>query len=1153
MTNGEKKTEKKIYFALASICLALSLFIVSLTLILTDAKYVAEVGDGSQGNDLPYETQMPFDIKSQQDLYNAVTSGYGYIKLSDSLSGPIIMTGASLDLKRDLTLDLNGKEIERNSSLSLLNVPTGTKLTIIDSKSSGGLYNPIGNVLTVNGGDLNVYGGKFESGPRPTEYYSKLTAEEQNAVIMIDVKMVSRNGTAVDESARMPILPIRGSASAAPGSGNIYFDVPFSDAGTQVFDRDTYCYAVVSGETDDSFAALDVSESSFAYTYYIDASGNPVDEADGGRQVMVLGYEDDIEKSSERTQTVGGVTTTYPAPNYAAVAMHGGKLNIDITDTLSGGIRNAKTGSFYSYFGTWHTYCIYITGGTMDVSTSGEIATVDPSALPRLAVGETPLNSAKYGESACILSDGGTLNIRKIESATSYNGSVISVSGGEVTMTDTKITKNATLSHADSPFGVSEETPEGGGASEFPRRRQYRDAAIFLNGGALNLTDSSVTVNKDIAAGKNAGITDGAYRSSFGILSRGRSDSPISNLLGENVRFSLKGSHSYGIFATRGTLDLTEGNFTLDSDECCYGIYAVNKTSTSGRAVDIRLKGTAVKIGGAVTYENADPSGLVNGKRAASIGVYLDSSAYAGGKVAVDRCNIESQEMGIAVNGGSLTFTGGGEIKAYNASVVYLNDGNIYFRNADYGEQAESAELKNYNIECKINRSGGSGNSCAASDEIARRCGKHRYGIYIPWQAEGVAQENIPEYVNTNAVNVVGGSLQSDGKMNINFRGLYNDYDQYKSSGEYINYDKVIIKSFAIACIDEESKDGGRANVTIKHADITTTVGGGIKAQGGAITLGDENTKRSDITVNALGSVHHADLGFSVSSNGGNANSEILDTTRPLYDKWRFSPNLSGGHAVIARGGSVEIFNGEYEAKFSNGVAVNNDGNVPTTVVIHDGKFSGFMTHDPGMTPAYLAASGPASFYGLKVMGGAVVRIYGGEFDGRNGGAFIRGGSAQNPATVYVYAGTFGEVTPLVKDDGQDGFNVYDFSTVYFGAYETDDSHIKDKTDSEKQNLIKVYGNAFPIALNPLTTKENSINVYIYYGTYFVRRNTDGFGIGAIDDTIKNSNLYIYGFGTNVNNQAGTFTADRIRTDKTTTEKRVVGYGLYSEQKYFGQ
>lgn len=1119
--------------ALAALLLAAALLIFSLTVMLTDARYVTEVNGDDNFN---YETQAPCFVSSQQELFNAIKSGYGYVKLSDELKAPIIMTGDSLDLKRDLTIDLNGNEIERNNRNSLLNVPDGRSFTVIDTRGGGGLYNPIGSVLTVAGGDLNVYGGMFESGPRPTEYYSNLVAAGGYKIDIGNVTKVETDGSSSPaDNIIMPRLPMR-TSGAATDSANVYFDVDIVYGDKTLIKRDTYCFVVFSGATNDSFDTYDVRQSSFAYTYYIDAYGNPTDDisADGVRQAMLFGYENDIAYSVERTDGA----TTIAAPNYAAVNMTSGKLNVNVIGTNADKVsRSRSEGSFYSYFGTWQTSCIYMTGGTMTISTSGELKTVDPQELPAVDTSvDTASNSAKYSEGACILCDGGTLDFKKVHSATSYNGSVVSVSGGNVTMDSVNITKNATVSHANSPFEIAD-IQNDEGASEFPRARQYRDAAIFVNGGSLDMSSSKIVVNKDLNEELSQVAGQRAFKTTFGILSRGRSDSAtISKLSGSGTTIEMHGDHSYGVFGTRGKIELTDGWITLDSDSYCYGVYAINKTAVSERAVDIELKNTDITLGNATesgTYVASKPaSDWVNSKgekvsaddadakRALSIGVYLDSSEFGGGMVTMDSSEINSQEMGVAVNEGNLIFKNGGAISAYNASAIYLNGGNIYFQNAYDGK------IEHYDVTCRINRMGNGSATCSATDEEALAAGTHRYATFVPWQWETDGGNiSVGEYANEHGVLVEGGSLDAQGKLHVDFTGLYNRFDQYQSTG--INYDKILIKSFAIACVQSsDAKDeNNSANISVKYADISTSVGGGVKVQGGSVVLGDENTAADDIVVNTKGSVH-GKTPFNVSD-------------RHTADTWKFYANLSGGHAVIARGGSMIVYNGKYTASYCNGIAATNDSSQATKIDIYDGVFTGNLTHSAGNVPQYATGSGPASHYGLKVMGGSSVNIYGGTFDGKNGGAFIRGSSSTDLALVNIYSGSFGKEIETLQTDGQDGFNVYDYSTVNFGAYTDAQLTESGFADSaSRQNAIKVYANLFPIAVNPLlagtadSPSQAHVTVRVYYGRYFIRNSTrNDLGMGAIDDTMDYVNFNIYGVGVNVYDQPrGGWTNDvRVR------------------------
>lgn len=656
--SGSKQSMR--YGTLAALFLSATLFVLSLTVVGTGARYVTEIGgEGS----LDYETQSPCIVQSQQDLFNAIQSGYNFIQLGDNLKAPIVMTGDALDLKRDLTIDLNGNEIERNNRESLLNVPAGTTFTVIDTKGGGGLYNPIGSVLTVTGGDMNVYGGTFESGPRPSEYYSNLQAAGYTDPDTGTVTQVETNGTAGASALIMPRLPVRMTGNAI-GSGNIYFDKDFAQGGKTLIKRDTYCYVVVEGLSNDSLDSYNVSEASFAYTYFVDGTtGLPVEEGSAGAQkALLFGYEDDIAFSVDRYTRQNGATPpalctpaetdkdgygidangdritentpgyhTVVAPNYAAVKMSAGKLNINVSKPADETqrdlpIRSHTAGSFYSYFGTWQTYCIYITGGDMTVSTSGELKTVDPDELPAIVTdapagqkNDSAVNSAKYSESACILSDGGRLDFRLVTAATAFNGSVVSVSEGVVTMRNVEhLVKNATMSHADDPFSImevedvsaAEALPGDKKATVFPRGRQYRDAAVFVNGGSLDISYSTVTVNKNIygaGGGVEKNRTDGAFGTTFGILSRGRGDAE-SKLIGLYADITMYGDRSFGVFGTRGEIKLSNGTIRLDSDNRSYGVFAVNKTARAENVVKIELDSTAILLG------NATPSGTYVGK-----------------------------------------------------------------------------------------------------------------------------------------------------------------------------------------------------------------------------------------------------------------------------------------------------------------------------------------------------------------------------------------------------------------------------------------------------------------------------------------------------------------------------------------------------------
>lgn len=336
-----KKTLKRAFAAIAA---AAALFALSLTIVFASARYVAEIG--SESGNINFTTETPFEVASQKELFNAINSGYSYVQLSDKLNkAPIIMTGDSLNLKRNLVIDLNGQEIERNNRNSLLNVPAGVAFTVIDTAGGGGLYNPIGSVLTVNGGTLNVSGGAFESGPRPSEYYSELTGGgTKNEFAVRDVKVEKWKGSADVSSSgvpsAMPILAIRSLAHSR--SGNVFFDEAFKSGETVLIDADTYCYAIISGETSDDFGTFDISDAEFVYSYYVnnDASlsyyGDSLSETDNEqefKQVKIVGYTHNI---------AGSVKESNDELGYAAVVMKSGYLDVGYKTAQAGGGRTYR-------------------------------------------------------------------------------------------------------------------------------------------------------------------------------------------------------------------------------------------------------------------------------------------------------------------------------------------------------------------------------------------------------------------------------------------------------------------------------------------------------------------------------------------------------------------------------------------------------------------------------------------------------------------------------------------------------------------------------------------------------------------------------------------------------------------------------------------
>ena len=80
---------KRIIRLVLIIILALTLIIASVLLMVTQSKYVTEMGGGGiiGGNDnyLDNNVSTPFEVGSQMELFNAISSGYDYVRLKPNI------------------------------------------------------------------------------------------------------------------------------------------------------------------------------------------------------------------------------------------------------------------------------------------------------------------------------------------------------------------------------------------------------------------------------------------------------------------------------------------------------------------------------------------------------------------------------------------------------------------------------------------------------------------------------------------------------------------------------------------------------------------------------------------------------------------------------------------------------------------------------------------------------------------------------------------------------------------------------------------------------------------------------------------------------------------------------------------------------------
>ncbi len=1130
-------------------------------------------------SELDYTVNSVFEVKTQDEFFAAINQGYSYVQLSKDIENPLIITESSENLERDLILDLNGIEIQRNGSDPILNVGTGVRLTVTDTseEQTGGLYNPVGSVFKINGGILTVITGSFECGPRYSEYYSYNTdvlANNNNTTKRTVIQSVqnvnyyaSDSTTSTTRTAPIILSYPTKTGDVVYNHGNLYFDVAYTGANLTI-SADTYCYYRTS---EDSSTVNSATDADWYYTYYVDPDtyayvGTTVDKPDDYVLITIYGYEKTLERASKITDK---------DKYYAAIQMLDGNLDV-------------IKGEFFCYFGLPNTACVNAYSGTLTIK-DGDFSSRIPNATNTTVQDRVPQKEEdkeafvydNYFETFLWAGDSTTSGAQARQGAAygiltssdkakvsvgtgdfySSNNNIINMSGGgELTIGSGTFTKQLTIpttafvetnaavhTATDSTLTVSGDFTaygaytsgifaEGGTVDVYGNfvLNGARSVGVYSKSGTLDvngdfkmLGDSSagvlseggdVTVAGDFtfsgassvgvysksgalavsgdfefAGADSYGIYaedgtitvdgnltfDGA--SSYGVYSKsgtlavsgdfgfagansygiyaedgtitvdgnltfdGASSYGVyskSGTLAVSGDVTLAGEYSYGVFSEGGNITMNDSTITAESNLSCYGVY-INTTKAN---TSLSMEGATISVGYGVSNSKSDT-------QLASAGIFLASESTSTAINLSGTTTINSNELGIAIRGGTLNVTGTGTINTEYASAIAVLGGKVTF-------DKESS----YTIVSKNTRSDATTNS-------------YEMYLYETGKTGIVPTENYP---NTDGVYVSGGDFTVNGTFNLTHTGLKNSTTAYDANGNETTYifNSLVVTSYAVRV------NGGSVKIIPDNANdhklnVTSVIGGGVYCNGGSVTLGDANTERSDITVKTQGSEvgdYFWTLGVSINSSS-----------------WYIPKNVSGGHAVELNGGSIDIYNGVYEAAFGNGIYAQVDASIDgATVDVHDGEFYGWMGGETDL-------SGPGSCYGMKVMGKVVMNIYNGIFNGTAGGAAVSGISSYTDrntfsgdwAEVYVYAGTFG----TSANKPTDGFMVFDKAKVALGA-----------GDSTKASTsaIDIWASLCPISVNQIAFNSGTYYksyVYLYYGTYHCGRE-GGWNEGSFSDVI---------------------------------------------------
>ena len=978
----------------AALCALISLLIVTLMSVsLTQGRYSKELtSDSEYSGSLEYIVSEQVEINSVDEFFTAIENGYSNIKVSDDVDNPLIITGSVSDVNSDLTIDLNGHELQRNNREPMLNVTEGVRLTIIDTseKQRGSFYNPVGSVLRISGGTLTVAAGLFESGPRDGEnlagdssVYSSEYAYQDDGVWRNEAG-AEINGTAsvayyekndggyTERQGNMPvIIPAVTNVGSAPSdggmpqhsvNGNFYFD---ADASSIWISKDAYLYFTVSDDSvSNSLIAADNGSADFYYTYTLyrsfDGSGVVYSAAESSGaeeiEVTVYGYN-------------GVMSTAQSAATYAAIQMNSGNLYV-------------RGGDYVSYFGNDSTYCVYATGGYMAV--------------------ENGVGSFQaHGAGKCVSISYGSVSedeYLRVASGDFYSqiGDTIAVSGGLMRVSgDVSFTKKITAEFASSQDNGSAISMTGGKlyisstSSEisFNLTGSYMNG-ISVSGGTLSVTGSEQNpINFEIDGSDVRGISSEVSDGAAGSVTV--SDTVFN--VGQNGNYN----RIYGIYSGGGTIKATNCSFEMVGSYA-RGIYSAGGTVNCGGSTVINVNGTY--SAGILAYGgNIIVDGEYNSTIVGMADNLLSSAAISseGGDISItgdNSANITTDGLGITARSGAsinistTTFT----LTSKNGTAIYINGGNLTINEETTAE-----------ITSTINEA---------------------YGWVTPPDEEGNQAGGNANVNIYNGVYIQGGSLTANGTFNVTHTGVATDNEEVEHEANWWGgYDHdgrgegdALITSFEIKSFAVRVEGGDGTEVVIDQGNITNDVGGGLYVSGGKVTMGKDSSA-DDIKISTTGnelhvnSLNKVDSGFIPTTMGGN---------------WQYKLNKTGGPAIQVNGGEITVYNGTYTAEQGDGLRVNGG-----TANIYGGVFAG---NDHGYDEKEDATrAGPAASYAFKMQGGTA-NIYGGAFGTQNGtskhdgsGAFVMGTAANAKGVAKIYGGTF-------EVKGQAGFSVYQYADVTF-------------------------------------------------------------------------------------------------------------------------
>lgn len=1112
-------TPQKIRRVCAYIVLALAI-ITLFTASLTLGRYSGEINStGTYPGDMEFIVSDQIEVFSEEQFFSAIENGYSNIKIADEVESPIVITGSMGNVHSDLTIDLNGHELQRNNREPLLNVQAGVNLTIIDSsdKQTGCFYNPVGSVITVSGGTLTTQSGIFESGPRSdnsgnfgyngnsrpkneyaaqsgTTWSTPAGAEiaeitDNDEVILFDASTGEQKGPA-----KMPfIIPNVFAVTGSDGNkaydavnGNMYFDG--NSRYNEYIPADTYVYFTIDDSAAENTTIAATGSANYYYEYWLRRSDNgntfsyeyvaPVkyDEADGSVMPPSVADAENVHKAKIYIYQKAKANAGQPDfGDFAAIKMESGNLYV-------------RGGTYYSYFGIDNTYCVQATGGLLTVQ-DGEFYAYENSTCIECAYGTSDIDNRLDVTAGYFYSEG---------------ADTVRVLSGTMQVADGVFVKDATTLSAN-PTGDSAaiNMQQGtlslglnGGSATFTLTGSSHDA-VYSQGGTLNIAGATININKGVSGHSNAngiraqggkvtcsGSTsisiDGTTGSAIAIsgsatLTLGKSGT-------DKATFTLNGSSLNGISAQGGSVSVYNTEISFNS-----GISA-GQYATYTKNYGINAEGGTVACHGSTAVS-------INGNNGAAIRM---AAGQSGALSTLTLGESDSDNATFTLNGSSLNgiYSEGGTITAYNAAITF--NGSV--SNDDYTVSGEYGK-DNFGIHT-------TGGTVTLNGSTS---------INVSGTASAGIRAEQSSSAATNQINISGASF--------NCNVLQGSDDNGELSSTAISTIGGNI-SFAVDSANISSNGlgitVGNGNIVFNPANssnvaLTTPRGTAVYVYGGSIALNEhtEFTVKSTIAQNykwATGGSNSPNIYNGIYISGGSLHANgTLNVTHHGVEN---DQNVSGNNAFLnqtvksfavrvenSRG--VNIAGGEISNAIGGGIYVGG-GNVylGATYSDSDGSYAPSaeaedLAEDIQVSTTGDIAGNKIDFYGaatwsydllrtgghaVEVSGGSLT-VYGGTYSAAQGNGILVRNTSNSVAEVTIENGTF-----IGRNGGCGKYGANDKNVgpgVFYGLYVVG-SHlnvvIKDgifgELGGESNSGASFYG-----------TRTQDINdratVNIYKGTFY--------------------------------------------------------------------